>query len=109
MFTSSDRGRAWAVENTGFATAVTEWLAINQGGGTLDPDATITVEWTPQRLVWIALALSALGVVMAEPGDAFESVTVKASSPSKTRPFPGFRSRAGDFVCRGFLQKLHHR
>jgi len=31
VFTSANRGRTWAVENTGFATAVTEWLAIGDG------------------------------------------------------------------------------
>lgn len=31
VFTSGDRGRTWAVENTGFANAVTEWLAIGDG------------------------------------------------------------------------------
>ncbi len=31
VFTSRDRGRTWAVENTGFANAVTEWLAIGDG------------------------------------------------------------------------------
>ncbi|MCU0303452.1 MAG: hypothetical protein MUC56_05300 [Thermoanaerobaculales bacterium] len=33
VFTTRDRGRTWAVENTGFATAVTEWLAIGDGPG----------------------------------------------------------------------------
>ena len=33
VFTSPDRGRTWAVENTGFANAVTEWLAIGDGPG----------------------------------------------------------------------------
>jgi photosystem II stability/assembly factor-like uncharacterized protein len=33
VFTSRDRGRSWAVENTGFANAVTEWLAIGDGPG----------------------------------------------------------------------------
>jgi hypothetical protein len=33
VFTSQDRGRSWAVENTGFANAVTEWLAIGDGSG----------------------------------------------------------------------------
>jgi hypothetical protein len=28
VFTSRDRGHSWAVENTGFANAVTEWLAL---------------------------------------------------------------------------------
>jgi photosystem II stability/assembly factor-like uncharacterized protein len=31
VFTSRDRGRTWAVENTGFATVVTEWLAVGDG------------------------------------------------------------------------------
>ena len=31
VFTSADRGRTWAVENTGFANAVTEWLAVGDG------------------------------------------------------------------------------
>jgi photosystem II stability/assembly factor-like uncharacterized protein len=31
VFTSANRGRTWAVENTGFANAVTEWLAIGDG------------------------------------------------------------------------------
>jgi len=31
VFTSADRGRTWAVENTGFATVVTEWLALGDG------------------------------------------------------------------------------
>jgi photosystem II stability/assembly factor-like uncharacterized protein len=32
VLASTDGGSSWAVENTGFATAVTEWLAINEGG-----------------------------------------------------------------------------
>ncbi len=31
VFTSADGGLTWAVENTGFANAVTEWLAIGDG------------------------------------------------------------------------------
>jgi hypothetical protein len=31
VFTSVDRGASWMVENTGFANAVTEWLAIGDG------------------------------------------------------------------------------
>ena len=31
VFVSVDRGTTWAVENTGFANAVTEWLAIGDG------------------------------------------------------------------------------
>jgi len=31
VFTSIDRGRHWAVENTGFANAVTEWLVLGDG------------------------------------------------------------------------------
>ena len=31
VFTSADGGHSWAVENTGFANAVTEWLAIGDG------------------------------------------------------------------------------
>lgn len=31
VFTSANRGHTWAVENTGFANAVTEWLAIGDG------------------------------------------------------------------------------
>jgi len=32
VFTSTNAGLAWAVENTGFATAVTEWLTLGTGG-----------------------------------------------------------------------------
>jgi len=31
VFTSADGGHSWSVENTGFANAVTEWLAIGDG------------------------------------------------------------------------------
>ncbi len=31
--------------------------------GEVGPDATIEIRWTPQRMVWIGLALSALGVL----------------------------------------------
>ncbi len=31
VFTSGNGGLTWAVENTGFANAVTEWLAIGDG------------------------------------------------------------------------------
>ncbi len=32
VFTSLNRGRTWAAENTGFANAVTEWLALGADG-----------------------------------------------------------------------------
>ena len=31
VFVSRDRGATWMVENTGFANAVTEWLALGDG------------------------------------------------------------------------------
>lgn len=31
VFTSTDGGASWRVENTGFASVVTEWLAIGHG------------------------------------------------------------------------------
>jgi hypothetical protein len=30
VFTTWDGGRTWAVENTGFANSVTEWLALGE-------------------------------------------------------------------------------
>ena len=33
VLTSKNRGRTWAVENTGFANVVTEWLSIGDGPG----------------------------------------------------------------------------
>ena len=32
VLASTDGGASWAVENTGFATAVTEWMAIDKSG-----------------------------------------------------------------------------
>ena len=34
VFSSDDGGATWAVENTGFANVITEWLAVGQVGGT---------------------------------------------------------------------------
>ena len=48
VFTSGDRGRTWAVENTGFANAVTEWLAI--GDGPDDRPQALRLHPRPRRM-----------------------------------------------------------
>ncbi|MEE4274058.1 MAG: hypothetical protein V2I67_20440 [Thermoanaerobaculales bacterium] len=48
VFTSTDRGRTWAVENTGFANAVTEWLALGNG----PDDSTRLFAFTHGRGAW---------------------------------------------------------
>ena len=48
VFTSLNRGRSWAVENTGYANAVTEWLAI----GTDNDGAYWLFAFTHGRGAW---------------------------------------------------------
>jgi photosystem II stability/assembly factor-like uncharacterized protein len=48
VFTSRDRGHSWAVENTGFANAVTEWLAVGDGDG----DRPVLFAFTHGRGAW---------------------------------------------------------
>jgi photosystem II stability/assembly factor-like uncharacterized protein len=49
VFVSVDGGASWAVENTGFAAVVTEWLAINRGGGSGE---TLLFAFTHGRGAW---------------------------------------------------------
>jgi hypothetical protein len=48
VFTSRNRGRSWAVENTGFANAVTEWLAVGDG----PDDSAVLFAFTHGRGAW---------------------------------------------------------
>jgi len=48
VFTSGNGGRTWEVENTGFANAVTEWLAIGDGPG----DRPVLFAFTHGRGAW---------------------------------------------------------
>jgi photosystem II stability/assembly factor-like uncharacterized protein len=64
VFTTWNRGRTWAVENTGFANAVTEWLTLGED----DSGAPLLFAFTHGRGAWRVKLAPAPGTPLAATG-----------------------------------------